>query len=345
MGKNHQKLPLTKKWENYPFLKEKTQVTKQKWDSKVPPLVTIYCKAYMHENYIRDAIEGFLMQKTTFKVEIWIHDDASTDSTARIIKDYESKHPQLFVATYQVENQYKKRPKTDKYVKPPKRQGKYIAPCEGDDFWTDPLKLQKQVEFLEANPDYVMCYHRHRKQRGSVVDKISRPRNAKSFTGIELAGTPSGIATATKLFRNVYLNTRVKRPRRLSDYMLNAYISNFGGCKFMPDISYSVHRLHDGGVWTSKADNDKSFSAIKIKYDAYTYFKELNDQKRIRVCLLSLRDTVDEKLFDLLPGHKTFVINRNQLSISFFRISLKLVYGPFIVYCKTQIKRLIGYRD
>jgi glycosyltransferase involved in cell wall biosynthesis len=101
----------------YPFLSDPTPVTLQHWPDDVPPLVSISCATYMHESFIRDAIEGFLMQQTTFKVEIMIYDDASADQTAAIVREYEKKFPQLIKPTYQTENQFFKIPKTSKYIK------------------------------------------------------------------------------------------------------------------------------------------------------------------------------------------------------------------------------------
>lgn len=123
----------------------------------IEPLVSICCITYNHENYIRDAIVGFLMQKTSFPIEIIIHDDASTDNTAQIIKEYEDKYPDLFCNIFQNENQWSKGGGSifARFVYPQAR-GKYIALCEGDDYWTDPLKLQKQVDFLENNKDYIL---------------------------------------------------------------------------------------------------------------------------------------------------------------------------------------------
>lgn len=118
------------------------------------PLVSICCITYNHKPYIREAIEGFLMQKTTFPIEILIHDDASTDGTADIIREYEQKHPNLIFPIYQTENQYSKGIKISFTYQFPRARGRYIALCEGDDYWIDPLKLQKQVEFLEANVEY-----------------------------------------------------------------------------------------------------------------------------------------------------------------------------------------------
>ncbi|MEI6696153.1 MAG: glycosyltransferase [Bacteroidota bacterium] len=143
---------------SYPFLSEPIAVTQQQWPDELPPLLSISCITYMHENFIRDAIEGFLMQQTNFKIEILIHDDASTDKTADIVREYENKYPKLIFPTYQVENQYRKNPKTSKNVEQPVRRGKYIAKCEGDDYWIDPLKLQKQVDFLEKNKEYGLVF-------------------------------------------------------------------------------------------------------------------------------------------------------------------------------------------
>lgn len=124
----------------------------------INPLVSICCITYNHENYIREAIEGFLIQKTNFHFEILIHDDASIDKTAEIVREYEKLYPQLIRGIYQTENQFSKGIKISPTFVWPKARGKYIALCEGDDYWTDPDKLQKQADFLEANPEYGMVY-------------------------------------------------------------------------------------------------------------------------------------------------------------------------------------------
>lgn len=121
-------------------------------------MVSVICLAYNHEKYIRRALEGFLMQETSFKYEILIHDDASTDRTAAIIKEYESQYPEKIIAVYQTENQYSKRvPITLGLVE--KAKGKYIAFCEGDDYWTSKDKLEMQVQILENHFDCVACSH------------------------------------------------------------------------------------------------------------------------------------------------------------------------------------------
>jgi glycosyltransferase involved in cell wall biosynthesis len=122
-------------------------------------LVSICCIAYNQEKYIREAIDGFVKQKTNFRTEIIIHDDASMDKTADIIREYVKQYPELIVPIYQTENQYSKGSEILSNFVFPKVRGKYIAICEGDDYWTDPYKLQKQINFLEANSEFVGAAH------------------------------------------------------------------------------------------------------------------------------------------------------------------------------------------
>lgn len=126
------------------------------------PLVAINCIAYNHELYIRDALEGFVNQKTNFPFVAIVHDDASTDSTANIIREYAKKYPDIIKPIYETENQYSKKDGSlgrimDSAIEA--AGAKYVAMCEGDDYWTDPHKLQKQVDFLETHPDYSLCFH------------------------------------------------------------------------------------------------------------------------------------------------------------------------------------------
>lgn len=138
--------------------KEKKSVKKLN-SRDTAPLISIACITYNHEKYIRRCIEGFLNQKTSFEIEIIIHDDASTDNTANIVKEYADKYPNLILTILQTENKFSEGIKIWPTFVYPRARGKYIAFCEGDDYWTDPLKLQKQSDFLEANPEYSLCSH------------------------------------------------------------------------------------------------------------------------------------------------------------------------------------------
>lgn len=122
-------------------------------------LVSICSLAYNQEAYIRQCLEGFIMQRTNFKFEVLINDDASTDKTADIIREYESMYPEIIKPIYQQKNQHSQGIAISATYLYPIAKGKYIAKCEGDDYWIDPLKLQKQVDFMENNKGYSMCFH------------------------------------------------------------------------------------------------------------------------------------------------------------------------------------------
>lgn len=122
--------------------------------------VSVYCLTYNHEKYIRKTLEGFVGQITDFDFEVWVHDDASTDHTADIIREYVDRYPSLIKPIYQKENQYSKGIGITRTYIYPKMQGKYIASCEGDDYWTDPYKLQKQFNALEAHPECSLSTHK-----------------------------------------------------------------------------------------------------------------------------------------------------------------------------------------
>ncbi len=121
------------------------------------PLVSIVCDTYNHAPYIRRALDSFLLQQTEFSLEIIVHDDASTDETADIIREYEAARPDLFRCVYRADNIYTKDPKILEHYVFPLARGKYIAICEGDDYWTSPHKLQKQISYMESHPECTLC--------------------------------------------------------------------------------------------------------------------------------------------------------------------------------------------
>ena len=122
-------------------------------------LVSVFCTAYNHEEYIRDALEGIVSQQTDFPFELLVNDDASTDGTAAIIREYAEKYPDIVRPFYQEKNLFSQGLDIYYAVFFPNASGKYMASCEGDDYWTDPTKLQRQVDFMEAHPEYSACVH------------------------------------------------------------------------------------------------------------------------------------------------------------------------------------------
>lgn len=178
-------------------------------------VVSISCITFNHRPYIEECIEGFLMQQCNFKFEVLIHDDASIDGTQELIKDYALKYPDIIKPILQKENQYSKgvrgMSRTFNY---PRAKGKYIALCEGDDYWTDPLKLQKQVEFLEENPDYGLVftdsdiYHQEKKiwKHNVYNNMLDRSIHSKDELFNLIIHGNYRIPTATLVFNAQLLN-------------------------------------------------------------------------------------------------------------------------------------------
>lgn len=123
------------------------------------PLVSICTLVYNQEKFLKQYLEGIFLQKINFSFEILIHDDASTDNSGNIIREYQALYPNIIKPIIQTENQYSKGTDINLTYNFPRAKGKYIAICEGDDYWTDPCKLQKQVDFLETHSEYNLCCH------------------------------------------------------------------------------------------------------------------------------------------------------------------------------------------
>ena len=220
------------------------------------PLVSICCTTYNHEKYIRDAIEGFLMQETNFPFEIIVHDDASTDRTPNIIREYQKKYPEIFVCIYQKENQLSKGVRPLPVYVLPKARGKYIALCEGDDYWTDPFKLQKQVDNMRKYPDCWMSFHpafevSSRGKKLGITGKRSSEKIKIFDTADFIKGRGGFSPTASLMFNMKALENLpdffYKAP--IGDYFLQILGSLHGGALYMNE-TMSAYRYTPNG-WSS----------------------------------------------------------------------------------------------
>lgn len=221
------------------------------------PLVSISCITYNHAPYIRECLDGLTMQKTNFAFEVLIHDDASTDGTEEIIREYEAKYPNIIKPLYEKENQWVKGRRGSAVFNFPRARGKYIAMCEGDDYWTDPLKLQKQVDFLEENPEYVLVHTDIKilyERSGKIISTNDKQINSQlskniSFQELLLSGKYI-IRTSTVLFKKSILADSINNNKFLfsnnflmGDTPLWYSLSKYGSFKFLSDCT-TIYRRH-----------------------------------------------------------------------------------------------------
>lgn len=300
-------LPVKKKMENYfkdKHLQEPIPITEHNWDDNSVQLVSVSCTTYNHEPYIRDAIEGFLMQKTTFPVKIVIFEDCSTDNTAKILKDYNAIYPGLFSMFLMKENTYKKpfRRKAGEPFRQERSKAKYIAMCEGDDYWTDPLKLQKQVDFMEANGDCSLCYHKTRVKmvNNSIEDSFFGAKGIEGPTIFTLedfikTNNAIGIRTVAMLIRTEVAKSiskwQIQTP--LGDLKLQLYSGLMGNYGYLPD-EMAVYNRGNPGSWSDnthtiewhlkRARDSKKLYTLFDEFTNYNYSELINkkNEKGIR---------------------------------------------------------------
>ena len=224
--------------------------------------VSIICDVYNHGSYLRDALEGFVSQKTNFPIEILVHDDASTDNSAEIIREYEAKYPAMVKPLYQTVNQYSQNVYIDKTFQIPRITGKYVAVCEGDDFWTDPLKLQKQVDFLENNPEYSLCacstIRRNMKTGLDEQRYVIQEDMDISFEDLVHNKTGGFFQYASIVMRS---DVFVQRPDwfqkfPIGDYPLVLMAALNGKVHMLKDVM-TVYRYYAANSWTVRMDNDE----------------------------------------------------------------------------------------
>lgn len=249
-------------------------------DTKV---VSVCLITYNHEKYIRQAIEGVLMQKVNFSFELIIADDCSTDCTREIILEYKQKYPELIHLILQEKNLGPAQNWFDLITYP---TGKYIAYFEGDDYWTDPLKLQKQVDFLEQNNDYVI--HFMNANKVDAMSEIISPElvrhNKDTFELADFLSVDNPICTLTILFRNIkeikedYFKIILDYP--YGDWGLWVYLLYYSGLKVKyENIISACYRVHDGGVFSKKKSTETLRKIIRIQQLNLANFDKIDKQK------------------------------------------------------------------
>ncbi|MFZ4263627.1 glycosyltransferase family 2 protein [Sphingobacterium sp. HJSM2_6] len=242
-------------------------------------MVSICCITYNHEKYIAQAIEGYLMQQTTFKFEIIIGEDCSTDNTRKIVDEYVLKYPDKIKLITSESNVgvHKNSLRVNKEVR-----GKYLTQCDGDDYWTDPLKLQKQVDFLEQNPEYVICCHytKRIKEDNEIYYMNLNPKPIiYSFEDI-LFDNDFETVLNSLLFRNIPKVKEVYAADWYFDFnapdrLFKLYLTFTTGKKIyvLPEIM-CCYRQHKGGIWSTlkvKGIKQKTLDDLNLILKIFKY--------------------------------------------------------------------------
>lgn len=263
------------------------------------PLVSVVVTTYNHQEYITDCLDSILMQQTTFPYEIILGEDESTDGTREICIEYANKYPDKI-------NLFLRSRKDVIYINgnPTGRynfieslnscSGKYIALCEGDDYWTNPFKLQKQVDFLEGNCEYVMTYHDVSiiNNEGALLKESKTPTIFKTdFSSLEIIKCEIFVCTMSLVYRNV-INTfpneflKVKN----ADIFLTSLLGQYGNGKFIENIG-GKYRVHDGGLWSSLDNKQKVESRKNTFFQLHKYYKSINNREISDFYLLKSKGT------------------------------------------------------
>lgn len=219
-----------------------------------PVIVSIRCLTYNHVEYIRQCLDGFITQKTNFRFEAIVHDDCSTDGTTEIVREYAEKYPDIIKPIFEEENQFKQGGGRIRQVMNDACIGKYIAYCEGDDYWIDSLKLQKQVDFLESHPDYSMCF-----SRAKILLEIDSDIYLKCFDIENREYTASElyekwiVPTASMLYRRSVIDYPMNGESRIlnGDIVWVQKCAHSGKVRGMSDF-LTVYRMQNTGVTYDK---------------------------------------------------------------------------------------------
>ncbi len=297
---------------------------------KGDPLVSIRCLVYNHEPFLRQCLDGFVMQQTTFPFEAIIHDDASTDGSADIIREYAEKYPDIIKPIYETENQFSKQDGSIRRILNAAMHpaSKYIAMCEGDDYWTDPHKLQLQVDFLESHPDYYMTCHAYQffyqdakvfKSHAFVEDLPLRVFQGHEYCSPSLDDYWKGtwftqVLTIVRRKKEYVGIEKRKRYNNLLDFIACYYMMRAGKCALFKDVM-GVYRKHGGGVYSGREDS----KWMELVMDNYYCLYEL--EKEVRVLPLLDEDCSDMFLSSIKS--KRFIIAMRLLFRHIKRVPIK----------------------
>lgn len=300
-------------------------------------VVSVYCLAYNHGKYIKDALEGFVNQKTEFKYEVIVHDDASTDDTAIIIKKYAEKYPDIIKPILQKENQYSRGVDIVDEIISPLLTGKYTASCEGDDYWCDSNKLQKQVEFLENNWEYSACVHNtqmydmRKKKFITMYEKKEKDLDLEDviYRGGQSYQT-SSLLCKTDFFR--IKGDYMKCITGVGDYPLSISLMAKGKIHYFSEVM-SIYRYGVPGSWSASQTRKRSiniyYQSIQMLQIAKKEFSNLYDEL--------FESAINRYEYEIKKAESDYSILKQEKYKEFYERESKTNK------IKIQIKRLLCY--
>lgn len=250
------------------------RITEQKWTEGTVPIVSVFSWVFNHVDFVRESIDSILMQETMFPVEIIIHDDASTEGTTEIIREYEAKHPQLFRNIIQQENQWSQGKSVMEPVFTAPR-GEFIALTHGDDYWTDPHKLQKQVELLVADSNAIGTFHQVQLKRTGVMSpQYFTPVNTPPVLSFEDIVCSNLRATCSMMFRRdpaCMQDLSWMSGLPMGDWPLQVALATVGHWRYLSE-TMAVYRIHGDGVWSGLDDYERNVGVLQFYNAVESHF-------------------------------------------------------------------------
>lgn len=319
---------------------------------KQTPLLSVCCMVYNQKKYIRQTLESLLMQRTSFPYEIIVHDDASTDGTKEIIEEYTLDFPHIIKPVFQKENKYSLFGMNFlfKYATS-KAKGKYIAMCAGDDFWIDPLKLQKQVDFLEEHPDYGLVHTKSAKFDDTAkVFKGSQGFEVYDYEGLLTENTISALTVCLRasLLYQYFIEVKPEEHPEWTaeDFPTWLWIIQHSKIKFIEDVT-SVYRVRIGTISHIKDDVIRlEFS--KGIYDIVDYFlfnyPKVKNEKKIRARYYSNMINLyflTRCWVDIKKSVKIFYNANDWLNLLWIVVTLPFYYSQFMIKASYRVRSIV----
>ena len=320
--------------------------------------VSVYCLVYNHAKYLRSALDGFVNQKTDFDYEVIVHDDASTDESSKIIREYETNYPNIIKGIYQTVNQYSLGIDiVEKFILP-KLQGDYIAVCEGDDYWIDEHKLQKQYDFLETHPEYIACVHNTiKKDLWQKKDFVMFNQESSSILNLQdvIKGGSCCFQTSSLFYRIKYHKEKIvkevsKYNAPFGDYQKAILLSLLGKIYYIKE-TMSVYRYGTSGSFTVKTGQSiekqvmvykKMLNLLEVINCATNYnYSDVFEEQILIVKYLIDQDIGNYSKLTQKPYDKIFSRKNFKYKLMIYILSYLGDIGKYLV----KIRRLIKYRD